>query len=61
MCTIGAPRRLATRVSPVTYQSRLNAMTSGEGRYTIAFSHYEPAPASVQNNLRKEHKPVDVD
>ncbi len=45
----------------ITYATRLNAMTSGEGHYTIAFSHYEPAPASVQNALRKEHKPVEVD
>jgi elongation factor G len=45
----------------IAYATRLNAMTSGEGRYTIAFSHYEPAPATVQNNLRKEHKPVEVD
>ena len=45
----------------IAYATRLNAMTSGEGRYTIAFSHYEPAPASVQNNLRKEHKPVEVE
>jgi len=45
----------------ISYATRLNAMTSGEGRYTIAFSHYEPAPATVQNNLRKEHKPVEVD
>jgi elongation factor G len=45
----------------IAYATRLNAMTSGEGRYTIAFSHYEPAPATVQNALRKEHKPVEVD
>lgn len=45
----------------IAYATRLNAMTSGEGRYTIAFSHYEPAPATVQNNLRKEHKPVEVE
>jgi elongation factor G len=45
----------------IGYAMRLNAMTSGEGHYTIAFSHYEPAPASVQNALRKEHKPVEVD
>ena len=45
----------------IAYATRLNAMTSGEGHYTIAFSHYEPAPASVQNALRKEHKPVEVD
>jgi elongation factor G len=33
------------------YQSRLNAMTSGQGRYTIAFSHYEPVPPAVQQQL----------
>ena len=45
----------------IGYAMRLNAMTSGEGRFTIAFSHYEPAPASVQNALRNQHKPVEVD
>jgi elongation factor G len=45
----------------IAYATRLNAMTSGEGHYTVAFSHYEPAPASVQNALRKEHQPVDVE
>ncbi|MBC7663370.1 MAG: elongation factor G [Caulobacter sp.] len=45
----------------IAYATRLNAMTSGEGHYTVAFSHYEPAPMSVQNALRKEHQPVDVD
>jgi elongation factor G len=33
------------------YQSRLNAMTSGQGRYTIALSHYEPVPPAVQQQL----------
>ena len=45
----------------IGYAMRLNAMTSGEGHYTLAFSHYEPAPASVQNALRSQHKPTDVD
>ena len=45
----------------IAYATRLNAMTSGEGHYTIAFSHYEPAPTSVQNALRTAHKPVEVD
>jgi len=43
------------------YAMRLNAMTSGGGHYTLAFSHYEAAPTSVQNALRKDHKPVEVD
>jgi elongation factor G len=33
------------------YQSRLNAMTSGQGRYTLALSHYEPVPPTVQQQL----------
>ena len=33
------------------YQSRLNAMTSGQGFYTIAMSHYEPVPPAVQQQL----------
>jgi elongation factor G len=45
----------------IAYATRLNAMTSGEGHYTVRFSHYEAAPTSVQNALRKEHKPLDVD
>jgi elongation factor G len=45
----------------IGYAMRLNALTSGEGRYTLSFSHYEPAPASVQNALRAQHKPLEVD
>ena len=33
------------------YQSRLNALTSGQGRYSIALSHYEAVPASAQAQL----------
>jgi elongation factor G len=33
------------------YQSRLNAMTSGQGRYTLELSHYEPVPPTVQQQL----------
>jgi len=38
------------------YQSRLNAMTSGQGRYTIALSHYEPVPPAVQQQLMGQFK-----
>jgi elongation factor G len=33
------------------YQSRLNALTSGQGRFTIDFSHYEPVPPNTQQQL----------
>jgi elongation factor G len=33
------------------YQSRLNALTAGQGRYSLALSHYQAVPASVQQQL----------
>ena len=38
------------------YQSRLNAMTSGQGRYTIALSHYEAVPPGVQQTLTGQYR-----
>jgi elongation factor G len=38
------------------YQSRLNAMTSGQGRYTIEFSHYDPVPPNTQQQLMGQYK-----
>jgi elongation factor G len=38
------------------YQSKLNALTSGQGRYTIDFSHYEPVPPNTQEQLVSEFK-----
>ena len=43
------------------YQSRLNAMTAGQGRYTLAMSHYEAVPPAVQLQLTSEHKVRDDD
>jgi elongation factor G len=39
-----------------SYQSRLNSLTGGQGRYTIAFSHYEPVPPTVQSQLASQFK-----
>jgi elongation factor G len=39
-----------------SYQSRLNALTGGQGRYTIAFSHYEPVPGNIQAQLASQYK-----
>ncbi len=33
------------------YQTRLNAMTSGDGRYTLALSHHAAVPSSLQQQL----------
>lgn len=38
------------------YQSRLNAMTSGQGRYTVALSHYEAVPPAVQQTLMGQYR-----
>jgi elongation factor G len=38
------------------YQSRLNAMTAGQGRYTLSLSHYEAVPPAVQQQLTSQHQ-----
>jgi len=43
------------------YQSRLNAMTAGQGRYTIALSHYEAVPPAIQLQLMSQHRVQDED
>jgi elongation factor G len=42
-----------------SYQSRLNSLTGGQGRYTIAFSHYEQVPPTVQAQLASQYKVKD--
>ena len=43
------------------YQTRLNAMTAGQGRYSLALSHYEVVPPRVQQQLMGQHKVQDED
>ena len=52
----GAPGTMTVRgqapmAELLDYQSRLNALTSGQGRYTVEFSHYEAVPANLQQQL----------
>lgn len=44
-----------------SYPSRLNAMTSGQGRYTVALSHHEPVPPTVQAQLLSQFSVRDDD
>jgi elongation factor G len=44
-----------------SYQLRLNAMTGGQGRYTLALSHYEAVPPSVQQQLVSQHRSPEAD
>ncbi|MDB5897600.1 MAG: elongation factor [Ramlibacter sp.] len=39
-----------------SYQLRLNSLTGGQGRYTISFSHYEPVPPTLQQQLAAQYK-----
>ncbi len=39
------------------YSNELKAITGGQGRYTIEFSHYEPVPPQVQKQLSEQYKP----
>lgn len=43
------------------YQSRLNAMTAGQGRWTLALAGYEPVPPATQQRLAAQHRRVDED
>ena len=43
------------------YQNRLNAMTAGQGNYTLSLSHYEVAPPTVQQQLTSQYKVKDED
>ena len=45
----------------IDYQNRLNAMTAGQGRYTITLSHYEAVPPTVQQQLVGEFRTADED
>ncbi|MCV2369494.1 elongation factor G [Roseateles oligotrophus] len=42
-----------------SYQTRLNAMTSGQGRYTLLLSHYEVLPPNTQAQLIAAYKTAD--
>ncbi len=43
------------------YQLRLNALTQGQGRYTIELSHYDPVPPAMQQQLVGQFKVKDED
>jgi len=54
-------RGLVPLAELASYQSRLNAMTSGQGRYTLTLSHYDAVPPTVQQQLASQHKVRDDD
>ena len=49
---------LAPLAELASYQTRLNSMTAGQGRYTLLLSHYEAVPPNTQAALVAAHKPT---
>ncbi len=47
---------LAPLAELAAFQTRLNAMTSGQASYTLAFSHYDAVPPNTQSALMAAHK-----
>jgi elongation factor G len=48
ICTIQAQAPLA---EVMQYNSQLRSVTGGQGSYTMEFSHYEPVPGNVQQQI----------
>jgi elongation factor G len=43
------------------YQARLKSVTAGQGSFVMELSHYEPVPATVQEQLAAQYQHVDED
>lgn len=43
------------------YQTELKSATGGAGSFTMEFSHYDPVPGPIQNQLAAEFKPAAAD
>ena len=41
------------------YHTELKSLTQGQGSYTMEFSHYDPVPSNVQDELVKSFKTKD--
>jgi elongation factor G len=39
------------------YQSQLKSVTGGQGSFVMEFSHYEPVPSNVQQQIASQYKP----
>src|SRR3712207_8553220 len=43
--------------SVMQYQSQLKSVTGGQGSFVMEFSHYEPMPPQVQQQIVSQYKP----
>jgi elongation factor G len=46
-----AIRATAPLAEVMNYNSQLRSITGGQGSYTMEFSHYEPVPGNVQQQI----------
>jgi elongation factor G len=43
------------------YHTELKSMTQGQGNFTMEFSHYDPVPHAVQQELESANKKKDAE
>ena len=58
---LAAVSALVPLAEVIDYQSRLKALTGGQGSYVMALSHYDPVPARRQHELVQAYRPRAVD
>ncbi len=58
---LGGDQAVITALVPLSevsnYQSQLKSVTGGQGTFTMEFSHYEPVPSHVQQQIIDQYKP----
>jgi len=54
MCVI---RAVAPLSEVQTYATTLKSMTGGRGSYSMEFSHYDPTPPQIQQDIIAQYKP----
>jgi len=50
-------RATAPLAEVMQYQSQLKSVTGGQGSFAMEFSHYEPVPPQVQQQIASQYKP----
>ena len=56
----GLRLRLSAEVpgAVLDYHTELKSLTQGSGSFTMEFSHYDPVPSNVQQQLVSDHRPA---
>jgi elongation factor G len=50
-------KAMAPLAEVMQYQSQLKSVTGGQGSFAMEFSHYEPVPPQVQQQIASQYKP----